>query len=156
MRIMCRRHRPVHGMEHAFILLRSGDREHAGVLGSDLLGLGAHAAGNDDFSVLRHRRFDRGKRFSLSAVKEPASIDDSEVGAGVLTRQLVTLGSQTGDDALGIDQRLWAAERDKGNTARTLHYGFIARVWNRSPIGSSADKAQKAHSPSKSWPAIGI
>jgi len=55
----------------------------------------------------------RGKRLGLSAVEETASIDDSKIGAGVLARQFVTLGSQTGNDALGIDQRLWTAERDK-------------------------------------------
>ena len=78
-------------LEHTFVLLRTGDREHAGMLGGDLFGLGAHATGDDDFAVFRHRRSDRSQRFRLGAIKKTAGIDDGEIGAGVLARQLVTL-----------------------------------------------------------------
>ena len=55
---MQRRQRPVHGFEHAFILLRPRNRQHAGVGGFDLLGLRAHATGDDHLAVFGHRLAD--------------------------------------------------------------------------------------------------
>src|SRR5580704_6376774 len=65
---------------------------------------------------------------SAGAVEEAAGIDDGEVGAGMVARQLVALGAQPGDDALGIDQCLRAAERNEGNAgwSGAVHRGFIA------------------------------
>src|SRR5262249_60678345 len=47
----------------------------------------------------------------LRGFEEAAGIDDHDVGAAMPTRELVTLCAQPGEDALGIDQRLGAAER---------------------------------------------
>ena len=95
--------------------------------GGDLLRLGAHAAGDDDLAVFRHGGADGGERLRLRAVEKAAGIDDGEVGAGMVARQLVAFGAQPRDDALGIDQRLRAAERNKGNAGRAVHVrGFIA------------------------------
>src|SRR5262249_47207457 len=58
---------------------------------------------------------DRVERLRLGAVEEAAGIDDDEVRALVRTRELVALGAQPRDDALGIDQRLRAAERDEAH-----------------------------------------
>src|SRR5581483_10482037 len=58
------------------------------------------------------------QRLLLRAFEKAASVDDDEIGAGVIARQLVTFRAQPGDDALGIDQRLRAAERDEGNAGR--------------------------------------
>ena len=55
------------------------------------------------------------ERFRLRAVEEAAGVDDHEVGALVLARELVALRAQPRDDALGIDQRLRAAERDEAD-----------------------------------------
>ncbi len=93
--------------------------------GGDLLRLRAHAAGDDDLAVLGHGGADGGEQFRLGAVEKAAGIDDGEVGAGMLARQLITLRAQPRDDALGIDQRLWAAERNKGNAGRAVHGGRV-------------------------------
>ena len=61
MRIVRRRQRAMHGIQHALILLRPGDREHAGIGRRDLLGFGAHAAGDDDLAVLGHGLADRAR-----------------------------------------------------------------------------------------------
>ena len=52
------------------------------------------------FSAMRLA--DGAERFLLGAVEEAAGVDDDDVGAVVLARQLITLGAQPGDDALGI------------------------------------------------------
>ena len=107
---MHRRQRAMHGVEHAFILLRARDRQHAGIGRLDLLGLRAHAAGDDDLAVLGHRLADGAERFLLGAVEKAAGIDDDEIGAVMLARQLIAFGAQPRDDALGIHQRLGASQ----------------------------------------------
>ena len=117
-RIVLRRRGAMHGVEHALVLLRAGDGEHVGIFVGDLLRLRAHAAGDDDLAVLGQRLADGVERFRLRAVEEAAGVDDDEVGALVLARQLVALGAQPRDDALGIDQRLRAAERNEAHRGR--------------------------------------
>src|SRR5262249_2923906 len=100
----------MHGVQHALILLRPRDREHAGIGRRNLLGLGAHAAGDDDLAVFGHGIADRRQRFLLGAVEEAAGVDDDDIGAVMLARELIALGAQTRDDALGIHQSLGATE----------------------------------------------
>ena len=100
----------MHGVEHALILLRPGDREHIRILRGDFLRLRAHAAGDDHLAVGGERVADGGEQFRLRAFQKSAGIDDRDVGAGMLARELVTLRAQPRDDALGIDERLRAAE----------------------------------------------
>ena len=98
--------------------------------GGNFLRLGPHAAGDDDLAVFGHGGADSGERFRLRAVEEAAGIDDGEVGAGMVARQLVAFRAQPRDDALGIDQRFRAAERNEGNAGGAVHgCGFIA--WRR-------------------------
>ncbi|MGY4418851.1 hypothetical protein ACVWY2_001276 [Bradyrhizobium sp. JR6.1] len=118
-RIMRRRQRAVHGVQHALILLRSRDRQHAGIGALDLLRLGAHAAGDDDLAVLGHGLADRRERFLLGAVEEAAGVDDDDVGAVMLARQFIAFRAQPGDDALGIDQRLGAPQGHKAHFRRS-------------------------------------
>src|SRR4029078_11828124 len=47
----------------------------------------------DDSAVFCERGTERRERFLLGAVEKAAGIDDDEVGAGVLPRQLVTFGA---------------------------------------------------------------
>ena len=121
----------MHGLEHALVLLRAGDGEHAGMHGRDLFRLRAHAAGDDDLAVFGHGGADGVERFRLGAVEKAAGIDDGEIGAGMLARKFIALGAQPRDDALGIDQRLGAAERNEGNAGSAVHLrGFIgSAVW---------------------------
>ena len=109
------RERAVHRRDHALVLLRPGHREHVRIGFGDLLRLGAHAAGDDDFAVLIERLPDRGQRFRLGAVEKTAGVDDHQIGAGVRPGKLVALGAQPRDDAFAVDQRLGAAERDEAH-----------------------------------------
>jgi hypothetical protein len=107
---MGRRHSLVDGRDHRFVGLRARDRQHVRELIADLLRLGAHAAGHDDLAVFRHGFADGLEGLGLGAVEEAAGVDDHHVGPVMLLGQLVTLGAKLGDDALGIDQGLRAAE----------------------------------------------
>ena len=67
------------------------------------------------------------ERFRLRAVEKAAGVDDDEVGAVVLARELIALRAQPRDDALGIDQRLRAAERDEAHLGRG-GIGFLVGI----------------------------
>lgn len=112
-RVVGRRHRLVDGRHHRLVGLGPGHRQEVGVLLADLLRLRAHAAGDDHPAVLRHGLADRRERLRLGRVEEAAGVDDHHVGAVVPAGQLVTLGAKVGEDPLGIDQRLGAAQRDE-------------------------------------------
>ncbi len=118
-RVVPRRRHPVDRIDHGFVLLRPGDGEHVRVAGGDLFGLGTHAAGDDHLAVLVERRADGGKGFLLRAVEKAAGIDDREVGAGMPPGELIAFCAQPRDDALGIDQRLGAAEGDEAHPRGT-------------------------------------
>jgi hypothetical protein len=119
MRIVHRWQRPVHGLQHALILLRARDRQHPRIGRLDLLGFSAHAAGDDDLAVLGHGLADGAERFLLGAVEEAAGVDDDDVGAVMLAGEFVALRAQTGDDALGIHKRLGAPQRNKADFGRS-------------------------------------
>src|SRR4051794_35832014 len=101
--------------DDAFVLLRAGDGEHLREAVRNRLGLGPHAAGDDHLAVLGQGLANGPKRLLLGAVEKPAGVDDDEISAVVLARELVALGAQARNDALGIDQRFRAAERDKAD-----------------------------------------
>ena len=58
---------------------------------------------------------DRLQRLVAGRIEEAAGVDDDQVGAVMLARDLVALGAQPGDDALGIDKRLRASEADEAD-----------------------------------------
>ena len=100
----------MHGIQHALILLRTSDRQHAGIGLFDLLGFGAHAAGHDHLAVLGHGLADRRERLLLGAVEEATGVNDDDVGAVMLAGEFIALGAQARDDALGIHQCLGTSE----------------------------------------------
>ena len=81
---------------------------------------------NHDLAVLGERLADRCQRFLDRGVDEAAGVDDHQVGAGVVGRGEVALGAQLREDALGIDQRLGAAERDEADFRGAT---FQCRSW---------------------------
>ena len=112
-----RRRGLVHGGHHALVILRAGDGGNFGIGVEDRAGLGAHAAGDDHLAVLLQRLADGGERFGLGAVEKAAGVDDDRVRALVVSADLIAFRAQPGEDALAIDQRLGAAERDEGDFA---------------------------------------
>ena len=117
-RIARRGRRGAHRLHHAFERLRAGDRRDVRESVADRVRLGPHAAGHDHFAVLVHRLADRGERFRFRAVEKAAGVDDDRVRAGMAARKLVALGAQPREDALAVDERLRAAERNEGNARR--------------------------------------
>ena len=69
----------------------------------DALGFDAETAGDDDLAVLGQSLADRLEQFLLGTVEEAAGVDDDGVGAIIARRQLIALGAELSDDALGID-----------------------------------------------------
>ena len=94
-----------------------------GIFLRDAFRLRAHAAGDDHLAVGGERLADGGKRLLLGAVEEAAGIHHHEVGAFVLARELIALGPQARDDALGVHQRLGAAERHEADFRRRRRIG---------------------------------
>ena len=84
-RIVGGRHRLVHRRHHRLVGLWPRHGEESGIGGADLLGLRAHAAGDDHAAVLGHRLADRGQRLGLGRIKEAAGVDDDDVGTVVPT-----------------------------------------------------------------------
>jgi len=101
-------------------LLRPGNGEHARVVRDYLLGLRAHATGDEHLAVLGQRLADSIERLRLSAVEKAAGVDDDKVGAVMLARDLIAFGAQARDDALGIHKGLRASKADETD-ARGRH-----------------------------------
>ena len=55
------------------------------------------------------------ERLVARRIEEAAGVDDDEIGAVVLARDLVAFGAQPREDALGIDERLRASEADEAD-----------------------------------------
>ena len=127
-RIVLRRQGSVDRLDNRFILLRAGDCEDIGIGGRNALRFRTHAAGDDDLAVFLERAANGRKRFRLGAVEETAGVDDDEVGALVLARELIALRAQARDDTLAVDERLRAAEGDKAYFRRG-RIGFSGLDW---------------------------
>ena len=149
-RLVLRWRRPMNSGQYAFVLLRPRHRQHLRMRGRNLFRLRAHAAGHDDFAVFLKRRPDCGERFRLRAIEEAAGINDRQVGIGVIAGQFVTFRAQPRDNALGIDQRLRAAERyerDAGglftrNSRFAVRVGARASNWDHEPQRSSTTRSK--------------
>lgn len=81
-------------------------------------GSALHAAGHDHFAIFRHR-------CGLRAVEKTAGIHDRQVGTGMFVGKFVNLGTQAGNDALGINQGFRATERDKRDARRAVRCGPV-------------------------------
>ena len=65
---MRRRSGAMHRLDHAFVLLRTGDGEHLRKPLRNRLGLGSHAAGDDHLAVLGQGLADGPEQLLLGAV----------------------------------------------------------------------------------------
>ena len=86
----------MHRRHDVLIGLRSGDGEHVRVLFADHVRLGAEAAGDDDAAVLRHGVANRLEQLVARRIQEAAGVDDDQVGAVMLARDLVAFGPAAG------------------------------------------------------------
>src|SRR5699024_9693312 len=111
----------------AGVILRSADREHVRVGLADQLGALAQAAGDDHLAVLVERLADGVQRLLHGRIDEAAGVDHHGIGGIVIPGHVVAFDAQLGQDALGIDQRLGAAEADetdfRGRRGHAAYYG---------------------------------
>src|SRR3546814_7559625 len=82
---------------------------------------------SDLLAVLGHRLADRVQRLGHRRIDEAAGVHHHHVGVVVAGRQLVAFDPQLGEDALGIDQRLGAAEADETDLGWGRGHGLRAR-----------------------------
>ena len=114
-RVVQRRQLLVHGGDDFLVGVRPGDLEHARVAVGDRLRPGAEAAGHDHLAVARERLADRIERLVHRVVDEPAGVHHDEVRVLVGADDVVALRAQAREDALGVHQRLGAAEGDEAD-----------------------------------------
>lgn len=111
--ILARGRSGMHGAHYLFVLLWAGHGQHAWMHVADDRFFHAHAAGDDDFAVLGQGLSDRVQRLGLGAIDETTGIDDHHVGIVVFGRDLIALGAQLREGALGIRERFRTAQADK-------------------------------------------
>jgi hypothetical protein len=113
----------MHMLQHLIGGVRSGHGQHLGVdLAHQVLAVvgaaRAKAAGHHDLAVLVQGLADGVQAFLHRGVDEAAGVDDDQVGTVVALGGFVAFGTQLGEDALGIDQRLGAAKRNETDLGR--------------------------------------
>ncbi len=119
----------VHRADHFLVGGGAGHAQHLRVQLHDGPGIVtlAHAAGNDHATVFADGLADGVEGFLLGAVDEAAGVHHHDLGVLVAGDDLVAVDLQLGEDALGIDQCLGAAQADKtdlvGGAGLTGHDG---------------------------------
>ncbi len=122
----------VHMLQHLVGRVRPGNGEHLGVhFAHQVVARGrivarAQAAGHDHFAVFGQGLADGVETFLYCGVDEAASVDDDQIRPRITLGGVISLCAQFGQDALGIHQRLGAAERDKTDFWRR---GCGRRCW---------------------------
>jgi hypothetical protein len=91
-------------------------------------GFRAEAAGHDDASVPGKRLADGVERFVHGLVDEAAGVDDDEVRRVVRRRDFVAFGAQLRKDALGVHERLGAAEAHEADAGILSGHGAFYRA----------------------------
>jgi hypothetical protein len=124
-------------VQHGVVLVRAGDGQDLRVDAADGFVIGAEAAGDDDLAVSGDGLADSFQGLGAGAHEEAAGVHDHRVGGLVGRGDLVSLGAQAGDDPLGVDQRLGAAEADEAD----LRSARGRRVAWRRPRVAAADAA---------------
>ena len=108
--------------------MRAGDGKHRGVGGLDDVALGAKATGDDDLAVLGQGLADGVERLFHRGIDEAAGVDDDEVRIVVAWRDFVALGTQLGQDALGVATGFRATQGNKADgrhfRSQILHLGY--------------------------------
>ncbi len=115
------RHHFMYRIDHLLVLLRAGNRQHAGMHAADVVFVHAHAAGDDYLAVLGDRLANGVQRFGLGAVDETAGIDHHHIGILVGRHDLVTLHAQLGEDAFRVDRCLGATQAHEPDCWRFAH-----------------------------------
>src|SRR5262245_3847173 len=134
----------MHRRHHLLVSLGTGDGQDRRVGGTDLIGIAAHAAGDDHPAVLGDRLADRLERLALGRIEKAAGVDDDRISPLVIGGKAVSFGRQPAQDALAVDERLGAAEADDSDGWDAGSHGGVrwtlCSPWSRAPKAKS--KAQ--------------
>ncbi len=123
-RLVLRRQVFMNRGHHLFIALRAGDLQHPGMLVEDFLRLRPQAARDDHPAVLGQRLADRIERLVHRRIDEAAGVHHHEIRRAVACRHLIAFGAQARENALGVDERLGAAQADKAHFGSLADYCF--------------------------------
>ena len=105
----------VHGTHDLVGGMRSGDRENLRVRLPDDVALGTETAGYDDLAILGERFANGIERFFHRCIDEAAGIDHDQIRIPIAPGDEITFGAKLREDALRINKRLWAAERNESD-----------------------------------------
>ncbi len=139
------RHRAMHGIQHLFVLVRTGDGQHLGMRAGDVFRVGPQTPRHDHPPVLRQRLADRIEALGLRAVEKAAGVHDHRIRAAVIGRDRVTFGAQSRQDAFAVDQRLGTAERDHAD-GRLAWAACLSQRGFRRDVGAKVGRVG-AHAP---------
>ena len=123
------------GGHQAVEVSQAEEEVHLGKLGRELLSVPldqtAHSHQRLTGSVLLEsgRLQNRPDRFLLRGVDEPAGVDQHDLGFVEISRRLGSTGLERGEDSLGVDRVLVAAQADQAE----LH------PWKRSTFGGGSN-----------------
>ena len=109
----------MHVGQHLLVGVGTGDLQHLGMHGADLIFLGAQAAGDDHLAIFGQGFTNGFERFLYGAVDEAAGVDDHQLGIVVAIDHLIPFGAQLGQDPLGIHQIFRTAQGDEADARRT-------------------------------------
>ena len=131
---------PFHRLHHACIVLRAGDRGKVWEAVADEGLFLAHTARHDDRTARGLRLSNGIKAFLPGRVQKGAGIDDHRIGGGIVADAAIAVSAQLGQNPLGIDKGLWAAQRDHADRARCSRSRHHAR-----PLMTKHPYAGKGH-----------
>ena len=94
----------------------------------------AQAPRDDDTAVLLQGLADRVQRLIDGGIYEATGVDHDDIRGVVGRRDLVALGAQPRQDALGINERLGAAEADKSDFRCAVQGGSLCACWMRAAL----------------------
>ena len=86
----------VHGLDHLFVLVGTGNGENAGMGCADNVRFLAHAARHDHAAVLGNRFADGLQALFLGRIEEAAGVDQHDIRAGVIGAHRIAVGAQPG------------------------------------------------------------
>ena len=148
---MPRRQVLVHRADHVLVGVRTGDLQYARMALEDALGSCAEAAGDDHAAVVLQRLADGIEGLIDRRIDEAAGVDHHHVRGLVARGDLVAFRAQLREDALGINQRLGAAEADEADLghAAAARAGFGTWAWREVRGGHGPAGVKKGGHPSR-------
>ena len=124
-RVWIRRHALMHGVEHLFILMRTGNGQNRRMGAANVIFFSTETSGHNHLAIFLKRLANRIQTFGFGTVEKSAGIHDHRVGVSIVRRNRITLSPQAGQDTFAINQRFRATKADHADFRLTGTSGCI-------------------------------